>query len=61
VRITIPASLEELKGNDVILAAKIQSQLRAEFLLWLGKGYAATAVAPSKLGVDYILEPGKAL
>jgi predicted GNAT superfamily acetyltransferase len=57
VRITIPASLEGLKGNDAAAAAKVQSKLRAEFLQWLGKGFAATAVAPS---VDYILEPWKA-
>jgi len=61
VRITIPSSLEALKGTDPDAAARIQARLRAEFLLWLGKGYAATAVAPGKSGVDYILEPGKAL
>ncbi len=61
VRITIPSSLEDLKGSDAVAAAKIQSRLRGEFLQWFGKGYAATAVAPSKSGVDYILEPWKAL
>jgi predicted GNAT superfamily acetyltransferase len=60
VRIPIPSSLEDLKGTDVAAAAKIQSQLRAQFLHWFGKGYAATAVAPGKAGVDYILEPWKA-
>ena len=58
VRITIPAVLEELRNrNDPAGAMRIQSKARAEFLKWLGKGYAATAVAPGKLGVDYILEP----
>ncbi|MBZ5662089.1 MAG: GNAT family N-acetyltransferase [Acidobacteriia bacterium] len=60
-RITIPASLEELKATDPAAAAKIQSELRAQFQHWLGKGYAATAVAPGKSGVDYILEPWKSL
>ncbi|MBZ5645031.1 MAG: GNAT family N-acetyltransferase [Acidobacteriia bacterium] len=59
-RITIPSSLEELKGSDPGAAARIQSKIRAEFQHWLGKGYAATAVAPGKSGVDYILEPWKA-
>jgi len=61
VRVTIPSALKNLKESNVAAAAKVQSQLRGEFLKWLGKGYAATAVAPGNLGVDYILEPGKAL
>jgi predicted GNAT superfamily acetyltransferase len=56
-RITIPAVLELAKKNDPAKAIRIQSKTRKEFLKWLGKGYAATAVAPGKLGVDYILEP----
>lgn len=60
VRITIPSALEELKGTDAAAAAKIQSRLRDDFLHWFGKGFAATAVAPGKSGVDYILEPWKA-
>src|ERR1035441_3841629 len=54
VRITIPAALELRKKNDPAEAMRIQSKARAEFLKWLGNGYAATAVAPGKLGVDYI-------
>ena len=59
VRITIPAKLEDLKRVDAPAAARMQSRLRAEFLKWFGKGYAATAVAPVATGVDYILEPWK--
>jgi predicted GNAT superfamily acetyltransferase len=61
VRIAIPSALDELKSSDPAAAAVMQSKLRADFLNLLGKGYVATAVAPSESGVDYILEPGKAL
>jgi predicted GNAT superfamily acetyltransferase len=57
VRITIPDSLESQKRDQPAQAAQIQSEVRDEFLKWLGKGYAATAVAADKSGVDYILEP----
>ncbi|MGH9678878.1 MAG: GNAT family N-acetyltransferase [Candidatus Acidiferrales bacterium] len=60
VRITIPSSMEELRVADPAEAAKVQSRVRAEFQHWLDKGYAATAVAPGKTGIDYILEPWKA-
>src|ERR1019366_8935389 len=49
VRITIPVALELRKKNDPTGAMRIQSKARAEFLKWLGNGYAATAVAPGKL------------
>jgi predicted GNAT superfamily acetyltransferase len=61
VRITIPANLEELRSNDPSQARQIQSEVRAEFLKWLGKGYAATGVQPSIGGMDYILEPGSSI
>ncbi len=61
VRIAIPSALERLRETDPPAAAKIQSRARVEFQNWFGKGYAATAVASAKTGVDYILEPWKAL
>jgi predicted GNAT superfamily acetyltransferase len=61
VRITIPANLEVLRSNDPTQALQIQSEVRAEFLKWLGKGYAATGVQPSKGGLDYILQPGSSI
>jgi len=57
VRITIPETIESRKQADPTEAIRIQSQVRSEFLKWLRKGFAATAVAPGKLGMDYILEP----
>jgi predicted GNAT superfamily acetyltransferase len=61
VRITIPSALDDLKASNASKAAAIQSELRGQFLMWFGKGYIATAVAPGKSGMEYILEPGKAL
>jgi predicted GNAT superfamily acetyltransferase len=57
VRISIEAGLEDLKNSNPAEAARLQSAIRAQFTRLLGKGYAATAVAPSQSGVDYILEP----
>jgi predicted GNAT superfamily acetyltransferase len=57
VRITIPAAPELGKERNSSTAERIQSEVRSEFLKWLGRGYAAIAVAPGKAGVDYILEP----
>jgi len=57
VRISVSARLEIQKKADPAKAARAQSRIRAEFLKWLSKGYAATAVAPGKSGMNYILEP----
>jgi len=57
VRITIPVALELVKERNPSKALRIQSKVRSEFLTLLRKGYAATGVAPGKMGVDYILEP----
>jgi predicted GNAT superfamily acetyltransferase len=59
VRITIPANLEALKTTDPAKAAQLQSEIRSQFTHWFAKKYAATAVAPTPSGVDYILEPWK--
>ena len=56
--ITIPSNLDELRSCDPKQAFQLQSEIRAEFLKWLGKGYVATGVAPSKGGIRYILQPG---
>jgi predicted GNAT superfamily acetyltransferase len=57
-RVTIPAILDLLRTSDHLRARELQFQVRAELQKWLGKGYVATSVAPSKGGMDYILEPG---
>jgi predicted GNAT superfamily acetyltransferase len=57
VRITVLNNLEMQRKADPAKAARTQLRIRSEFEKWLGKGYAATAVAPGKSGMDYILEP----
>jgi predicted GNAT superfamily acetyltransferase len=57
VRITIPANLEEIRRSEPAQSPQLQDEVRTQFLKWLGKGYAATGVLPSKGGMDYILEP----
>jgi predicted GNAT superfamily acetyltransferase len=58
VRITVPSNIEELRATHPSGAREVQSEVREQFLAWLKKGYAATAVASSEGGMDYILEPG---
>ena len=57
-RIAIPSNLEELRSRDPMQARQFQSEVRAKFLEWLGKGYAATGVELNDAGMDYILQPG---
>ena len=59
VRICVPAELDEMKTENPAKAAQIQSEIRDQFTHWLAENYAATAVAPTPSGVDYILEPMK--
>jgi len=59
VRISIPAEMEDLKTTDPSQAEKVQFEVRSRFTHWLAKRYAATAVAPTPSGADYILEPWK--
>jgi predicted GNAT superfamily acetyltransferase len=56
-RICVPAELEDLKTTNPDKAAQMQSEIRSQFTHWFTKHYAATAVAPTQTGVDYILEP----
>jgi hypothetical protein len=61
VRITIPSNLDLLRSRDSARALQNQSEVRENFVKWLGKGYVATAVMPSITGMDYILEPGRSI
>ncbi len=58
IRITVPSNLDRQGGADPVPAHQIQSEVREQFLKWLGEGYAATRVQPRDGGMDYILEPG---
>jgi predicted GNAT superfamily acetyltransferase len=59
VRIAVPAAIEELKITAPREAAHLQNAVRAQFTRWFAKGYAATAVGRTSLGMDYILESWK--
>lgn len=56
-RISVPANIEELRSTHPSGALEVQSEVRAQFQKWFGEGYAATAVAASTGGTEYILEP----
>jgi len=60
-RIPVASDLGEMKTSDPVAATRVQAKMRAQFQAWQAKGYAATAIAPGKAGVDYILEPWKSL
>jgi predicted GNAT superfamily acetyltransferase len=59
VRITIPHTMEELKSSNPSAAIQIQSAVREKFTKYFAKGYIATQVVRSDVGMDYILERGR--
>jgi len=59
VRISVPKDLDELRTSNPEKAAQIQVEIRDRFTRSFAKNYAATAVATTQSGVDYILEPWK--
>jgi predicted GNAT superfamily acetyltransferase len=58
VRIVIPSSFEDMRSADPSCAIKWQADVRAQFSKWLALGYTATAVRPTKTGMEYLLELG---
>jgi predicted GNAT superfamily acetyltransferase len=59
IRISVPAAIDELRNSNPEKAAQIQAEIRDQFTRSFAKSYAATAVATTPSGVDYILEPLK--
>ena len=59
IRISVPAVIDELRNSNPEKAAQIQAEIRDQFTRSFAKSYAATAVATTPSGVDYILEPFK--
>lgn len=57
VRISVPAHIGELKRSQPEEAARIQGQVREQFLHWFGLGYAATGIEIEGEKGDYLLEP----
>jgi predicted GNAT superfamily acetyltransferase len=56
-RIFVPEEIAALKQSDPARAASEQARLRAEFLDWFSRGWAATGFERAAGGVNYILEP----
>lgn len=56
-RIFVPGGIAALKQSDPPRAASEQARLRAEFLDWFARGWAATGFEQVAGGVNYILEP----
>jgi predicted GNAT superfamily acetyltransferase len=61
VRIAIPSNFEVMRSTDPSCAIQWQADVRARFAKYLVLGYTATAVRPTKAGMEYILEPGSRL
>lgn len=57
VHVAVPAKMEALKQSNPAAAIRLQSRIRAQFTRWFDKGYAATALASGRAGIDYVLEP----
>jgi predicted GNAT superfamily acetyltransferase len=56
-RVHIPAAIHEMKKTDHEAALRLQSEIRAQFELWLGQGYAITGFEHEARGGTYLLEP----
>jgi len=56
-RIYLPGELEEWKRTGDARLGDTQMRIRGEFLVWFGKGYAATGVRIVGAGAEYGLVP----
>ncbi len=61
VRIAIPSNFEDMRSADPLCAIRWQADVRARFSKWMALGYTATAVRPTKTGMEYILDPGSSI
>ncbi len=55
-RISLPASLEEVRANDRDRALRIQAEARAQFEKLFGEGYVAVGLESGDRTVEYVLE-----
>lgn len=55
--IELPAELENWQREDSPEVARVQAQIREQFLKWFAKGYAAVAVRKQEHGTAYLLTP----
>jgi predicted GNAT superfamily acetyltransferase len=61
VRIAVPSNFENMSSADPSCAIRWQADVRARFSKWLALGYTATAVRPTKTGMEYLLDPGSSI
>lgn len=55
--ILVPSEMPRLRRDSPADALRVQSEIRGQFLNWIDKGYAATAIEIGRDGGTYILEP----
>jgi predicted GNAT superfamily acetyltransferase len=55
--IELPAELDRWKQSDTGAVAKVQVQIREEFVGWFARGYAAVGVRKLPVGTAYLLAP----
>lgn len=60
-RISLPATIREIRAADPSEGARIQTAARAQFQKLFGSGYVATGVEPLGEITNYILEPAKSI
>ena len=56
-RISVPASISELKSKDRAEGARVQTETREKFLGLFGKEYVATGIENRGAATEYLLEP----
>jgi predicted GNAT superfamily acetyltransferase len=56
-RISLPASVAEIKSKDRAAGARIQAEVREKFQHWFGKGYVVTSLESRGATTEYVLEP----
>jgi predicted GNAT superfamily acetyltransferase len=55
--IEVPDELERWKVEDMNKVQEVQRRLRAQFMEWFGRGYAALGTRKTLTGTEYILGP----
>lgn len=61
VRVSLPASIAQLKAEDRIAGERVQREAREQFQRRFAEGYVATSLEFGEANVDYILEPADAI
>ncbi len=57
MRIHVPVGIDRMREEKPANLAPVQAEVREQFELWLGRGYAATGLERAPDGGNYLLEP----